>query len=104
MTSLAPLLADFDPLSPAHLQDPHAAVQALVAQTPVVYHEGRDTYYALSYDAVRRVLLEDGTYSSVSVKTMPVRAGLRDRIPAEHERVGQLIQGTSVANMDAPAH
>jgi cytochrome P450 len=35
---------------------------------------------------------------------MPVRADLRDRIPEEWERVGQVIQGGQSINLDPPAH
>jgi cytochrome P450 len=40
----------------------------------------------------------------VAYKTMPVRPDLRGRIPEEFERVGQVIQGGQLPNMDAPAH
>jgi cytochrome P450 len=58
----------------------------------------------LRYDAVRAVLADDETYSSHSYKGVPVRADLRDRIPEEWERAGQVIQGLKVDNLDGPEH
>jgi cytochrome P450 len=84
--------------------DPQAALQDLLRDAPVFYHPPLDAYYVLPYAEVREVFGDDETYSSVAYKAMPVRPALRDRIPEEWERVGQVIQGGQTINMDAPAH
>jgi cytochrome P450 len=104
MTTVAPSIADFDPRSPEYYKDPQAALQELLREAPVFYHQPLDVYYVLPYDEVRRVLSDVETYSSVAYKSMPVRADLRDRIPEEYERAGQVIQGGQLINMDPPAH
>ncbi len=104
MTAAAPSLADFDPLSYEYLIDPQAFVQDIYDEAPVFYHEPLDAYFVLRYDDVKRVLDDFETYSSHAYKGTPVRADLRDRIPEEWERVGQVIQGGQAINMDPPAH
>ena len=86
------------------MKDPHAAFQPFLRQGPVHFHEASGAYYVLSYDAVRAVLGDDATFSSVAYKSVPVRDELRARIPDEQLRVGQVIQGNQLPNMDAPAH
>lgn len=104
MTTVAPSIADFDPRSPAYYKDPQAAVQSLLQEAPVFYYEPLDAYYVLPYAEVRRVLSDSDTYSSHAYKGVPVRADLRDRIPEEWERAGQVIQGGQILNMDPPVH
>lgn len=104
MITTAPAAADFDPRSPEYLADPHAAVQPLLRDRPAFHHEALGAYYVLAYADVRAVLADPETYSSVSYKAIPVRDDLRDRIPHEYERVGQVIQGGQAHNMDAPEH
>jgi cytochrome P450 len=104
--STAPATLDgFDPASPDFLADPHAVFQELLRQGPVlVPRGGQGAYHVLGHEAARSVFMDSESYSSVAVKTMPVRADLRDRIPEAYERVGQVIQGGQLINMDAPAH
>ena len=104
MTTLAPTIADFDPRSPQYLKDPHAALQDLLREAPVFYHQPLDTYYVLRYEDARAVLADYETFSSHAYKTMPVRDDLRDRIPAEWERAGQVVQGGQILNQDPPKH
>jgi cytochrome P450 len=99
-----PTFAAFDPRSHDFLVDPAAALQDTLRETPVFYHPSLDTYYVLPYADVRRVILADEEFSSRVFKTMPVRDDLRERIPAEYERVGELVQGGQVSNMDEPLH
>jgi hypothetical protein len=100
----APLVTDFDPLSLEYLRDPHAAVQDLLRETPVFHHGPLDTYYVLRYDDARQVLSDHETFSSHAYKATPVRDDLRDRIPEEAERAGQVVQGGQLINQDAPRH
>jgi cytochrome P450 len=104
MTTPAPSIANFDPRSPEYLIDPQAAVQHLYEEAPVFFHEPLDAFFVLRYDDVKRVLEDFETYSSHAYKGMPVRDELRERIPEEWERVGQVIQGGQTVNMDPPAH
>jgi len=97
-------VVSFDPRSPEFLLDPQAAAQQLLEGSPVFFYEPLNAYYVLRYDDVKRVLDDFETYSSHAYKGMPVRADLRDRIPEEWERVGQVIQGGQAINMDPPAH
>jgi hypothetical protein len=97
-------MMNFDPRSHEYLMDPQVALQALLQEAPVFYHEPSNVYYVLPYADVRSVLSNSETYSSHAYKTMPVRADLRDRIPEEYERVGQVIQGGQIPNLDPPAH
>jgi cytochrome P450 len=50
------------------------------------------------------VLDDYETYSSRAYRATPVRDDLRARIPEEWERVGQVIQGGQLTNLDPPAH
>jgi cytochrome P450 len=104
MGTVAPSIAEFDPQSPGYLIDPQAAVQHLFEEAPVFYNEPLDAYFVLRYDDVKRVLDDFETYSSNAYRAVPVREDLRDRIPEEWERVGQVIQGGQTVNMDPPAH
>jgi hypothetical protein len=104
MPTAAPAVPDFDPRSPEYLRDPHVAVQGLLQTTPVFYHPAIDAYYVLRYDDAREVLTDWETYSSRAYKAMPVRDDLRDRIPHEYERAGQVVQGGQILNMDPPQH
>jgi cytochrome P450 len=104
MSTAVPSIAAFDPRSPEYMRDPHAALQDLLRDAPVFYYEPLNAYYVLPWAQVRQVLNDTETFSSQSYKTMPVRDDLRDRIPHEYERVGQVIQGGQVHNMDLPEH
>lgn len=104
MSPPAPSIADFDPHSPRYLNDPHSALQELLEEAPVFYHEPLATYYVLRYEDARQVLTDHKTFSSHAYKTMPVRDDLRDRIPAEYERAGQVVQGGQLLNQDPPKH
>ena len=100
----ADLVADFNPLSHEYLVDPLAAVQRIFETSPVFFYEPLNAYFVLRYDDVRRILDDSETYSSHAYKGMPVRDDLRERIPEQWERVGQVIQGGQSINMDPPAH
>jgi cytochrome P450 len=104
MTIAAPSIANFDPLSREYLLDPLAAVQHLFEEAPVFYSEPFNAYFVLPYDEVRRVLDDYETYSSHALRAMPVRAELRDRIPEEWERAGEVIQDSQLGNTDPPVH
>ncbi|MFT3865105.1 MAG: cytochrome P450 [Solirubrobacterales bacterium] len=104
MPALAPSIADFDPRSPQYLKDPHAAMQELLAEVPVFYHEPLDTYYVLRYEDARQVFGDWETFSNHAYKATPVREELRDRIPHEYERAGQVVQGGQILNQDPPEH
>jgi cytochrome P450 len=104
MTTTVPSITDFDPRSPEYYRDPQAALQPLLRETPVFHHGLLNAYYVLPYDVVRTVLADGDTYGSHAYKSVPVRADLRQRIPAAWERAGQVIQGGQVLNMDPPAH
>jgi cytochrome P450 len=97
-------IASFDPRSHEYLLDPQAAVQDLFEEAPVFFYEPLNAYFVLRYDDVRRVLGDYETYSSRAYKGTPVRDELRDRIPEEWERVGQIIQGGQLTNLDPPMH
>ncbi len=103
-TTTQPPVAGFDPTSDAFRQDPPAAVQGSYATSPVYFSETMDAYVVVGYEAARTVLKDFETYSSRAFKGLPVREGLRDRIPVEWERVGQLIQGSQLITIDPPAH
>lgn len=104
MGTLAPSIADFDPRSPEYLRDPHVAMQGLLEEVSVFYHEPLDTYYVLRYDDARQVFTDHETFSNRAYRAMPVREELRDRIPHEYERAGQVIQGGQILNQDPPQH
>lgn len=104
MPASAPSVADFDPRSPEYLRDPHAALQGLLEEAPVFYHEPLDTYYVLRYEDARQVFSDSETFSNHAYKAMPVRDGLRERIPVEWERAGQVVQGGQILNQDPPEH
>jgi cytochrome P450 len=104
MSTVTTPIAHFDPRAPEYLCDPQAALQDVLVESPVVYHEALDTYYVLRYEDVRAVVSDGETYSSNAYKGVPVRPDLRDRIPVEWENAGQVIQGLQVHNLDAPEH
>jgi cytochrome P450 len=104
MATLAPSIADFDPRSPEYLRDPHAAMQGLLEEVSVFYHEPLDTYYVLRYEDARQVFADYETFSNHAYKATPVREELRDRIPHEYERAGQVVQGGQILNQDPPEH
>jgi hypothetical protein len=99
-----PTLEGFDPFAPGYLQDPQAALQDALRETPVFYHEPLRTFVVLRYADVRRVLTESDTFSADAFKAMPVPARLRERIPASLARAGELVIGGQLLNMDPPAH
>jgi cytochrome P450 len=94
----------FDPGSPEFLADPQAALQPLLAESPVFFHEPLGMWFVLRYDDVKGVLENFETYSSHAYKGLPVPPRLRDRIPEEWERVGEVVQGGQMINMDPPPH
>jgi cytochrome P450 len=104
MATLAPSIADFDPRSPEYLRDPHAAMQGLLEEVAVFYHEPLDTYYVLRYEDARQVFADHETFSNHAYKATPVREELRDRIPHEYEGAGQVVQGGQILNQDPPEH
>jgi cytochrome P450 len=104
MTAAAPAIAEFDPQSRDYLLDPQAAVQRLFAEAPVFFHEGLNATFVLPYDQVRRALDDYETFSSQAYRGTPVRDDLRGRIPEEWERVGNVIQGGQLTNLDPPVH
>lgn len=99
---LAP--SQFDPRSSDYIRDPHAAVQGLFETAPVFFCEPLGAYFVAGYDEARRVLRDSELFSSHAYKGLPVRDDLRSQIPLEWERVGQVIQGGQLINMDPPAH
>lgn len=103
-TTSAPPVAGFDPTSAAFRMDPPAATQGAYETAPVFFSETMDAYVVVGYEAARTVLKDFETYSSRAFKGLPVREGLRDRIPVEWERVGQMIQGNQLITIDPPAH
>jgi cytochrome P450 len=103
-TDLPATAADFDPTAPGYVLDPQGTAQALFAHDSVVHCPPLGAYFVAGYDAAREVLTDFDTYSSHAFKGLPVRADLRDRIPEEWERVGQVIQGGQLINMDPPVH
>jgi cytochrome P450 len=104
MSTIAPVIAGFDPRSQDYYLDPQAALQDLLRESPVFFHEPLATYYVLPYSAVRSVLTDGETFSSHAYKGVPVREDLRTRIPHEWERAGQVVHGLQVMNLDAPEH
>ncbi|MBF6620411.1 MAG: cytochrome P450 [Patulibacter sp.] len=101
MTATAP---HYEPGSQEHLLDPLAAAAGSHADTPVFFSEAMNAYVVVGYDAARAALKDFASYSSRAFKGLPVREGLRDRIPAEWERVAQLVQGAQLNNTDPPTH
>jgi cytochrome P450 len=104
MSAHAPTISDFDPLSRDYFMDPQAAVQGFIRETPIVFAEPLGGYFVAGYEPVRQILSDCESYSSHAYKGMPVPARVRDRIPAEWERVAQVVQGTQLNNLDPPAH
>jgi cytochrome P450 len=102
--TVGPVLSSFDPSSRDYMLDPHAAVQRLYERAPAGFCESLNAYYVLRYEDVRHVLDDFETYKSGAYKGLPVPPRLRDRIPEEWERVGQVVQGGQVHNMDPPVH
>jgi cytochrome P450 len=95
---------EFDPHSPEFLIDPQLSLQPFLQEGPVRFHERSAGYYVIGYEAVRSVLGDDTTFSSVNYQSVPIRDALRARIPDEQLQFGQIIQGNQLPNMDAPAH
>jgi cytochrome P450 len=81
-----------------------AVYQPYYAESPVFHHERLNAYFVLTYDDVKGILEDFETFSSHAYKAMPVRDELRDRIPEEWDRAGQVIQGGQAINMDPPVH
>jgi cytochrome P450 len=104
MTATRATAASFDPRSADYLRDPQRVVQDLLDDTPVFFCEPLNAYAVLRYDDVRRVLDDDETYSNHTLKAMPVRAELRDRIPESWQHAGAVIHGRQLNNLDAPEH
>ena len=102
--SAPPAVAGFDPRSREFLLDPQAAVQHLYDEAPVVFYEPLNAYYVLRYDDVKGVLDDFETFSNHAYKGLPVPPRLRERIPEAWERVGEVIQGGQMINLDPPAH
>jgi cytochrome P450 len=104
MSTIASAIAKVDPESHQFLLDPQAAFQDLYEESPVFFCEPLDGYLIIRYDDVKRVLEDDETYSANAYKGLPVRADLQDRIPPERERMGHILQGGQIINMDPPLH
>ncbi len=94
----------FDPRSREYLLAPQVVVQELYGEAPVLYHESLNAYFVFGYDDARRVIEDFGTYSSHVRTGVPLRADLRDRIPAAWERVPHVIHDSQLTNSDPPAH
>ncbi len=97
-------IARFDPRASEYILDPQAVLQGYYVESPIVFCEPLDAYFILGYDEARQALRDAETYSSHAYKGLPVREDLRDRIPEAWERVGQVIQGGQLINMDGPTH
>ena len=96
-----PVLADFDPLSPAFLADPFAVLAALPSETPVFYAPSIDYYVVTRYADIEEVFLDDETYSAG-----PAQLPLVQLVP---EVTQILLAGghkpqPSMVSLDPPAH
>ncbi|HWU08073.1 MAG TPA: cytochrome P450 [Streptomyces sp.] len=95
----------FDPLSAAYLDDPQAAVQSLLAGSPVFFHDPLNSFVVTRNEDVRAVLTDFETFSSGAYKAVEPTVEALATIPDEHKRVAQLVIGGGVLlNLDPPVH
>ncbi|MEV5354903.1 cytochrome P450 [Streptomyces sp. NPDC052693] len=102
MTTLADA---FDPLSAEYLNDPQAAVQPLLADSPVFFHKALNSFVVTRHEDVRAVLTDFETFSSGAYKALEPSVEALATIPDEHKRVAQLVIGGGILlNLDPPVH
>jgi cytochrome P450 len=97
-----PVVADFDPLSPAYLDDPYAVLAALpLAASPVFYAPSIDYYVVARYADVAQVFGDPATFSAAAAQ-LPL-------VPLVPEAQQILLAGghrpqPSMVSLDEPAH
>jgi cytochrome P450 len=97
-----PVIADFDPLSPAYLDDPYAVLAALpIAAAPVFYAPSIDYHVVTRYADVATVFGDPATYSAAAAQ-LPL-------VPLVPEAQQILLAGghkpqPSMVSLDEPAH
>jgi cytochrome P450 len=98
--SQCPVAAGYDPLEPATVLDPHAALRALREEGPVFYMPDLGHYIVTRYDDVEKVLLdrENWSASNASSPLIAVCPAAQDVLNSGFKRVPTLN------NADAPRH
>jgi cytochrome P450 len=97
-----PIHAEFDPLSPACVEDPYAIMAALpLDETPVFYAPSIDYYVVTRYADVAQVFDDPATYSAAAAQ-VPL-------VPLSLEAQQILLAGghrpqPSMVSLDEPAH
>jgi cytochrome P450 len=97
-----PVVAEFDPLSPAYLDDPYAVLAALpLAASPVFYAPSIDYYVVTRYAEVAQVFGDPATFSAAAAQ-LPL-------VPLVPEAQQILLAGghrpqPSMVSLDEPAH
>src|SRR3954447_11265593 len=97
-----PVVAEFDPLSPAYLDDPYAVLAALpLAASPVFYAPSIDYYVVARYADVAQVFGDPATFSAAGAR-LPL-------VPLVPEAQQFLLAGghrpqPSMDSLDEPAH
>src|SRR5262245_20837614 len=82
-----PTLEGFNPFSADYLADPPPLYQRAHRDQPVFYYAPLDVWMITRYDDVHRVLTDSATFSSRAWRARPVPAELRERMPADHQRI-----------------
>jgi cytochrome P450 len=97
-----PVHASFDPLSPAHLDDPYAIMAALpLAEAPIFYAPSIDYYVVTRYADVAQVFEDPAAYSA-AVAQAPL-------VPLSPEALSILLVGghkppPTMVSLDEPDH
>ena len=99
------LVDAFDPRSPEYFDDPQAAVQPLLAGSPVFFHAPLNCFVIMRNEDIRAVLNDFETFSSGAYKATEPSVDVLATIPEDQKRVAQLVIGGGILlNLDPPVH
>jgi cytochrome P450 len=93
----------FDPLSPDFLDDPHAFWQS-VRERPVFFYEPMQCWVLSQHEHVATALRDWQTFSSRTLRAMPLPAASRARVPVDVQEIPPRLIEHAFINIDPPLH
>ncbi|WP_156517797.1 cytochrome P450 [Rhodococcus sp. LB1] len=104
LTSPAPILEDFDLLSPDYLNDPMAALYDVRQRTPIFYVPELNCWIPTRYRDIETVLRDATTFSSASAQIPPLSPSLEKLVPKEDEQIVRQLFANQLVFNDPPQH
>ncbi|GAA5159980.1 cytochrome P450 [Pseudonocardia eucalypti] len=98
-TTGCPIAADFDPLAPAFVADPHPELSRLRERSPVWYSPKLDRWVVTGYREIEHILADPATFSAVEAQRP-----LHPPCPEAAEILAGLPLVPTMSNCDPPAH